>query len=465
MSSNMPSANSRGGGRLLRLSAWIRQLDWLRFLYRRLPLHWRERVSACLVAHARARLRFPRTAAWSRSLALTDAAMGQGTPPLNDGKEANAAGLPGVNVIGYIRGQFGLGEGVRAYARALMEAGVPVSLYDVDIGLAHGWDDHSLNAWISDELPHSISLVFVNPDYWPQAMAGLGRGRLRGHRIIACWFWELERVPEDWISVIDEVDEIMVSTEFIKDAFLKVTNKPVWKVPYPLGVLMDSGLQRSDFGLPDDAFVFLASFDFNSFVRRKNPQAAIDAFAAAFPNGREKVRLIIKASNGYRHPDKLRELLGAASLDSRITVRDDVIDRAHVNALQRCCDAFVSLHRAEGLGLGLAECMAQGKPVIATAWSGNMDFMDGENACLVGYDSVLVGEGEYPHDPGSCWAQPRIDEAATWMRKLVNEPELAERIGAQAKNVSEYLSPRLAGAVLAAHVAVLAETQRENFAQ
>ena len=122
-------------------------------------------------------------------------------------------------------------------------------------------------------------------------------------------------------------------------------------------------------------------------------------------------------------------------------IRDEVIDRSHVQALQRCADAYVSLHRAEGFGLGLAESMRIGKPVIATAWSGNMDFMNHDNSCLVDYRLVPVGEGEYPHHAGQRWAEPDVECAARHMRRIVVEPAFAKRIGARAaQDISQRFS-------------------------
>jgi glycosyltransferase involved in cell wall biosynthesis len=239
-----------------------------------------------------------------------------------------------------------------------------------------------------------------------------------------------------------EVDEIMVSSDFVRRSIQRVTDKPVLLVPLPVGDVPDSGLQRADFGLDEEAFLFLTSFDFNSFVARKNPIAVIEAFRRAFPDDRSDVQLLVKSSNGHRHPEKLRELLNAAGNSPRIVIRDEVIDRPDVQALQRCADAYVSMHRAEGFGLGLAECMSLGKPVIATAWSGNLEFMTADNSCLVDYRLVPVNQGEYVHHEGQRWAEPNIDHAAAYMRRLVDDRAFAAAMGARAAlDVRERLAP------------------------
>lgn len=422
---------------LLNLSAWIRRQPWLRAVYRRFPAGLRNRTSEVLAARAGQQLKFTRTARWNRNRRLPEAVAATA-----GGAHAGAAG---VNIFAYARGQFGLAESARQYARALLAEGYPVAIHDIDMDMPHGMDDRSLDPHIGGETPHGVNLIFVNPDYLEQATASIGRERLGDRHTIACWFWELEKFPEAWRHALHRVDEVMVSTGFIRRAVAAVTDKPVWNVPLPVDQSPDSGLTRADFGLEEDDFIFLCSFDFNSFLARKNPRAAIDAFRRAFADRRPNVKLLVKSSNGHRHPEKLRVLLNAVGADERIIFRDEVIDREDLGALQRCADAYVSLHRAEGFGLGLAECMRLGKPVIATAWSGNMEFMTSGNSCLVDYQLVPVGEGEYLHHAGQRWAEPDVGHAAKLMRRLVEDPGFAAGIGARAaQDIRARLSPHAA---------------------
>lgn len=433
----------------LSFSRWSRRQAWLRAIFQRIPQSWRDRLSAHVVEHTCAKARFPKTAPWNRPL------------PQAFSLRADSAKFAactsrvslGVNILGYIGGQFGLAESARSYARALIRSDVNVSLFDVDLGLAHAWEDKSLDAWIDSQVPHPVSIIFINPDHLQPALEQIGTKRMEGRRLVACWFWELEVVPRDWIEAIEHVDAIMVASEFIEQAFRRVTSKPVFRVPLPVGDVVDSGLQRHDFGLDDGKFVFLTTFDFSSWIARKNPFAVLRAFTAAFPAERDDVCLMVKSSNGFRHFDKFRELLEISRADPRIVIRDEVIERAHLHALQRCCDAYVSLHRSEGFGLGLAECMLIGKPVIATAWSGNMEFMTPQNSCLVGYRMVDVGPGEYPWGEGQRWAEADVSEAAAWMRRLADKPALACQVGAAARaSVMESLSFERAAALLIENV-------------
>ncbi|MEN5274433.1 glycosyltransferase [Stenotrophomonas lactitubi] len=388
-------------------------------------------------------LRFARSPAWT----LPDPTASQSSPtPAPVWKR-------GVNVLGYLRGQFGLGVSARAYSQALMSVGYPVSLQDSRVAVPHANADQSLVSHLQPGVgAFATTLVFVNPDHFSEAMAARGDVE-RPQRVVACWFWELPRVPDAWREAVAAVDEIIVATEFVADAFRAVTDKPVTRIPFPLLDAEPSDLVRADFGLLDGAFVFLCTFDCNSSVARKNPGAVISAFRAAFPPERKDVVLMLKSSNGHRNPEALRQLLALAGTDPRILLRDDVIDVRHLQALQRHCDAYVSLHRAEGLGLGMAECMRLGKPVIATGWSGNMDFMNAGNSLLVDYTLVPVKTGEYPHAEGQVWAEPDVRHATTLMQQVVDHPaDVADRVERARREIEHGMSLQRSGALLAAYL-------------
>ena len=434
----MPSKSRRRVGlALLDLSAWIRRQPWLRAVYRHFPQPIRSRLSERLASRAGQRVGFQRFSSRPHVSSLS-------TPATAGVLQTRTRVAGGVNVFAYARGQFGLGESARLYTSAMLAEGYPVAVHDIALDIPHSMGDTSLERHFDTDMPYDVNLIFVNPDCLDDAIASIGSERLRDRYTIACWFWELEKFPKKWLPSLSAVDEILVSSSFVGDVIRSVTDKPILHVPLPVSQAPDSGLGRADFGLSDDAFVLLCSFDFNSFLARKNPFAVIEAFRRAFADGRAGVNLLIKSSNGHRHPEKLREVLNAAAGDRRILVHDEVIDRSHVQALQRCTDAYVSLHRAEGFGLGLAECMRLGKPVIATAWSGNMEFMTPDNSCLIGYRLVPVGDGEYPHHDGQRWAEPDVGQAAACMRRLADDPEFAARIGARAaQDVREKLSPHV----------------------
>jgi len=366
----------------------------------------------------------------------------------------------GINLVGYAHGEFGVAEILRRYAYTLRDSGVPFVVRNFDVGVASRQCDPSMQEFLSDECRHDVNLFCINADQMPIAREHLGDAVFAGRYNIGCWFWELENFPEQWHGAIDLVDEIWVTSPFVRDAIAACTSKPVHIVPVALGVELPRSYSRGEFGLADGTFLCLFSFDFNSFVARKNAQGAIAAFRRAFADSRRDVRLVIKTINGERHPDALRTLVDAAGGDDRIEVRDGFLDRIGMWALQACCDCYISLHRSEGFGLGMAECMLLGKPVVATAYSGNLAFMDADNSCLVGYSLVPVEEGEYPAWQGQHWAEPDMEQAATSLRRLANDPAYARQIGEKAKaSVRQHLSAAASIAAIAARLADIRSRQ------
>lgn len=434
-----------GLGRMCRGLLRARSFKALVALYQLLPLSLRARFSRAYWHLIARQLRFP--------------PLPQRPVPANGDLSKPLVPVPpssfGVNIFGFFSGQFGLGESARLYATALTASGTRVAVNDIDIDLPHSKQEFSLLPGQLTGVPFSVDLIVINPDYLAAVLPRLGDTDTRRYRI-AVWFWELETIPTTWLWALDEVDEIMVASRFVQEAVQKVTTKPVFKVPLPIGSLPDSGATRRDFGLSDNDFIFLVTFDFHSSIHRKYPEAAIKAFQAAFPSDRSNVRLLLKSSNGFRYPAQLSAILEHSRLDPRIVVRDQVLAPEHIGALQRCADAYVSLHRAEGFGLGIAECMARAKPVIATAWSGNMEFMTPSSSCLVDYKLVEVNPSEYHDVEMAHWAEPDILHAASYMRRLVEEPDYRTSLGVRAvARIREVLSAELVAALVSARLACI----------
>ena len=193
-------------------------------------------------------------------------------------------------------------------------------------------------------------------------------------------------------------------------------------------------LSRAYFGLPDDRFLLLFFFDFRSFIQRKNPWAALRAFTTAFQdNVSAPVSLAIKMNGTEACPDDYRDFLDSDAVrDPRVILIDRVMDGGEIKELVRLCDCFLSLHRSEGFGRGLAEAMYFGKPVIATGYSGNLDFMNEANSCLVDCTLIPVGTDEYPYGAGQRWAEPDVDQAAWYLQRLVADSAYAADLGQRA---------------------------------
>jgi glycosyltransferase involved in cell wall biosynthesis len=188
-------------------------------------------------------------------------------------------------------------------------------------------------------------------------------------------------------------------------------------------------LPRSHFGLEDGPFIFLFTFHMTSVAERKNPWGLIEAFERAFDAG-DNVLLVIKTAFGEQFPEDFAKLEVAAR-GSRVRIIHTVHTQEETLSLMACSDAYVSLHRSEGLGLTMAEAMLLGKPTIATAYSGNMDFMTEANSLLVDYRIVELGKVYPPYTADQHWAEPSVDHAASLMRRLYDDRDFAAELGAK----------------------------------
>jgi glycosyltransferase involved in cell wall biosynthesis len=214
---------------------------------------------------------------------------------------------------------------------------------------------------------------------------------------------------------------------------MRKSGKKVVKIPFPLEFdLPPEHLNKEYFGLNPNEFTFIFSFDFNSMSERKNPQATIKAFKKAFPKGDHCARLILKTMNGSHYAQLRKNLEALIDQDPRIEIRDEHLTQNEMRGLIRSCDCYISLHRAEGLGLGLAEAMYLGKPTIATGYSGNTEFMNSTNSILVPYKLVPVPNAAYPNGKDQMWAKPDIEVTAEKMRKMVCDIAFREQLGHKA---------------------------------
>lgn len=342
---------------------------------------------------------------------------------------------PGIDLVGFAYAELGLGESLRSLAKACVAGRIPFGVRDVDLRIQTRQADRSLAAHITDDLRHRCSVFCLNPDMMKPIRNLMANGAAAGRLNIGYWFWELERLPREWEIAIDDVDEIWVSSRFIAAAMQRSTSKPVVLIPAPIDVTPSRQFTRTEFGLPNDRFLFLFSFDFNSFTSRKNPDGVIAAFRLAFPPARRDVGLVIKSINAANQPEKMRALQELISGDDRIVINDGFFTRDQISGLQSVIDTYVSLHRAEGLGLGLAESMYQGKPVIGTGYSGNLEFMNEANSALVDYSLVPIRKEEYLYDdPGFFWAEPDEGHAAHLMRRMVDDQPYRQGMALRGKN-------------------------------
>ncbi|THD73087.1 MAG: glycosyltransferase [Bradyrhizobium sp.] len=343
-------------------------------------------------------------------------------PSIAPASPPTRAGKSGVCLVGHAKGEFGLGEDVRLLRAALDQANVANFVVKAPwhITARESIDEPALDA--ADAGFDSDVIFYAMPPFDTVMLLNkIGSRAFSARRKIGFWQWELERFPAPANLAMALVDEIWCHSEHAATAFRQATDKPVIKVPLPVSV-PDTGIaSRAAFGLPEQAFVVFTSFDGASAIARKNPLAAILAFQRAFPaDGSVDARLIVKAMNTDN--DSLwRECLRKAAADERIVIIDTVLDRDAYYRLLRACDAVISLHRAEGFGRLMAEAMAFGIPVIASGYSGNLDFMTEENSWLIDGDLIPVLPGDYAFHQGQRWLEPDVEKAARALRECATD--------------------------------------------
>lgn len=351
----------------------------------------------------------------------------------------------GINLIGYLAAELGLGEAARSLARSCHAAGVPFSSTDVGYQSQNLQRDTSVLGLATAD-HHPIDLLYVNADQVEATVSQLqASGKARGRYTIGFWHWEQPQLPVRLMRAFAHVNEVWVPSTFVHDAVAAVSPVPVFKVPHALTVTPSAGASRSQFGLPEGQKLVLVMYDFHSYQHRKNPQAAIAAYRQAVRRCPE-LGLVIKTINSQHHPEAYAELRDSVRDLAQVHFIDEFLTRQQTWDLQACVDMLLSLHRAEGFGLAPAEMMALGKPVVATGWSANMDFMTADNSMPVRYrlEPLAHDVGAYPAGP--LWAEADVDHAATCLVQLVADPQLAQRLGRQAaEDIRRQLNPAEVG--------------------
>jgi len=339
----------------------------------------------------------------------------------------------GINVVGHIRSASGLGVSARNFIRALRERGVPVAVLDVDYGLTRGPVELPSDVTVVDSveaLPHAINIVCVAIQLLPKLLLKQHPELLHARFFnVGLVFWELPSLPRVWGQALRLFDALATCSSFVRRTLeAALPNVPTVHCEQPLYLPAVAPADRAALRLDASAFVFGASFDLGGDVTRKNPAAIVRAFQAAFPDD-GRVQLVLKANGDLTrvsHPD-VDYIAGVLAHDPRIRLVAETLPYERVIALHAACDAYVSLHRAEGLGLGLLEAMALGLATIGTGYSGNTHFMTPMNSWSVRYRLVSTANCAWQYSraysgAGAYWAHPDETHAAAIFREVVDNP-------------------------------------------
>lgn len=331
----------------------------------------------------------------------------------------------GVNLLGYLTAELGLGEMGRIVHKAIEQADVPVVSVLEERLLSNRTEAEHAGAVGRPRFP--ISIVAVNADQTRAVLSHhpeTGHGRYR----IGLWAWELEDFPVSLHDAFDMVDEVWTVSDFCRTAIAAHSPVPVKTIPVPV---LDPGPSRAA-RRDGEPFTFLFAFDFNSVGQRKNPWGAVHAFRRAFP-GRDDVRLVIKTINSGLQPQNAERLKAVIAGDDRIELIERYLTGSELADLYDRSCGYVSLHRSEGFGLTVAEAMARALPVIATDYASTTEFLDDSTGWPIPYRLVEVGKGCEPYHAEALWADPDLDVAAAAMQEIVDDPDEARRRGTAAR--------------------------------
>lgn len=349
----------------------------------------------------------------------------------------------GFNVIGPISANAGLAVTARNVVRVLLQRGYPVALLDIDPGMGRGRHDLTFEELFVEspaELRYAVNLSVLSitalPDFVFDRPMLMGADTLN----VGFFVWELPVLSRIWTRALEFFDVLVAESNFIRSAFENaVSNVPTVSAVHPLALPENVRPNRARFGIPEGAVALVCIVDPTSDPERKNPFAAIEAFRSAVEQD-QRAWLVVKVNNAtHKGKDQLLipEIRARCLSHPRIRLIEENLQYEDVLSLYASCDVFVALHRSEGFGLGPLEAMALGKPVIATGWSGNMTYMTHDNACLVRY-KLIPAAGRMPVytrqflGVDAWWADPDIEHAAAWIKRLVTDPQYRAAMGARA---------------------------------
>ncbi len=363
----------------------------------------------------------------------------------------------GFNIAGFFRADLGIGESARCMARAADAAGLPAALVDLKLPCKNPLGDDTFAPRLQPDNPHPVNVFHLDAPAAIDIDHHHGAAFSRGKYNIGYWAWELPEFPDAWAHCGDRFDEIWAPSRFAAEAIAEKVLVPVLAMPHAISFARPQGDFRAKHGLPADKFLFLFLYDLNSYSERKNPAAVIEAFRQSGLAG-HGAALVIKVHNAAANPADFERLRAACADLPGTVLLTQTLKRAEVYELESACDCFVSLHRSEGFGLAVAECMLLGKPVIATGWSATAEYLDETNGCPVRCTLVTLDRNHGPYAKGQTWAEPDTAHAAEWMRRLHGDAAERARLGAAARaTIERKFSPAAIGARYRRRLAVIAD--------
>ena len=335
---------------------------------------------------------------------------------------------PSVLFIGYVELALGLGESFRNLLRALDAGGMPFGIHPFSSEAETRRIGPFLESRYDLREVYDVNVAYIQVAQLPNYFHDLQRQVTGARHNILRTYWELSKAPAAWQTHLERIDEIWAPNSFVADAFRPIFDRKITIVPACISVYRSKNYSRDYFGLDEDRFYFMFSFDYYSGSARKNPLGVVQAFAYAFPDPEAKVGLLIKSTGPKElDPTAAQQLQNSSTLDKRITILDRSLNRDEMLSLIAGCDCYISLHRSEGFGLGMAEALALGRAVIATDYSGNREYLTEATGFPVPFTLRTLIPGEYLMSDGQSWAEPDLRVAIQHMRTVFSDPNERSR--------------------------------------
>ncbi|MBI5691641.1 MAG: glycosyltransferase [Verrucomicrobia bacterium] len=354
----------------------------------------------------------------------------------------------GLNIVGFLTADLGVGESARCMVRAADAAGLPSALVALRLPCKNRLGDTTFAHRLQTDNPHGVNVIHLDPPAARDLDHHHGRDFRAGRYNIGYFAWELPEFPDAWLPSFEYFDEIWCPSDFTAAAVREKSPLPVLTFPHAVAFprpAEEPAVLRQRFGLPPDRFLFLSLFDLNSYAARKNPRAVLAAYRAAALG--PEAGLVLKVQNVAGNEADFAALEAEARNLPGTILLTETLSRTDLYALEAACDSFVSLHRSEGFGLAVAECMYLGKPVISTHWSATAEYVQADNGCPVRASLVTLERNHGPYPRGGTWADPDPLDAAASMRRLVRDRGYAAQLGAAARaSIEERFHPATIGA-------------------
>lgn len=347
----------------------------------------------------------------------------------NAREHLNTRQTNGITVIAPISGAYSLSKTMRDFVIRMRNVGFPHQVFDTNCSdrkvSRNEYEDlltpkHEFNVYkyncivemLTSPLPHNLPV--------------------RRCRIA---FWESEAGLLDVYPYLCDADTVIAMSDYNFAYFRRMlpSSVNVAKLIYPLmpipvGVLGKLEA-RMRFGIRPDDFVVFYNFDIRADYR-KNPLGTLSAFCAAFKDI-DSCKLVLKINGITACPEKMASIIGEAKklgILRQIVIISEYLSQSDLYSLVNACDVYLSLHRGEGFGIGIAEAMQLAKPVVVTAYSAPLEFCNEETSILVPFRSITVDDNRLVSKMGPC-ADPDMPAAATALQRLYHDPGFAGKIG------------------------------------